>query len=69
MFEQKVSKSTDESKTTLDSLDKSIKCLRCGSTNLTSNKRVFSIGKALAGGIGGGKIKMTCLKCGNQWNV
>lgn len=70
-----------KAKPTLDSLDKSIKCLRCGSTNLTSNKKGFSVGKAiagnfvapgiglLAGGIGGGKIKMTCLKCGNQWNV
>lgn len=66
---------------TLESFGNSIKCSKCGSTNLTSNKKGFSVGKAiagnfvapgiglLAGGIGSGKIKMTCLNCGYQWDL
>ena len=45
----------------------------CGSTQLTANKKGFSVGQAVAGGIIGGaigmnKIKITCLKCGNTFN-
>jgi ribosomal protein S27AE len=49
------------------------KCPKCGSSQLTANKKGFSIGQAVAGGIIGGsigmnKIKITCLKCGNVFN-
>jgi ribosomal protein S27E len=50
-----------------------IKCPMCGSTQLTANKKGFSVGQAVAGGIIGGaigmnKVKITCLKCGNTFN-
>lgn len=57
------------------------KCNRCGSTSLIANKKGFGIGKAavgavllgplglLAGGIGSNKIKVTCLKCGNSFEI
>jgi len=57
-----------------------IKCPRCGSTQLTANKKGFSGAQALggailtggigllAGTIGSNKIKITCLACGHQFN-
>lgn len=54
-------------------------CPKCGSTQLTANKKGFGVGKALggallagpiglaAGGIGSGKVLITCLKCGKQF--
>ena len=56
-----------------------LKCPRCGSTQLTANKKGFSgkqaVGGAiltggiglLAGTIGSNKIKITCLACGHQF--
>lgn len=56
-----------------------IRCPRCGSTQLTANKKGFGLGKAAAGGLllgpvgllggflGSSKIKITCLKCGYTW--
>ena len=56
-----------------------IKCPKCGSTQLTANKKGFSGAKAvggafltggiglLAGTIGSNKIKITCLACGHQF--
>ncbi len=56
-----------------------IKCPKCGSAQLTANKQGFGPGKAaiggvltgriglLAGFIGSGKVKITCLKCGHAW--
>lgn len=56
-----------------------IKCPKCGSTQLTTDKKGFSGKKAvagavltggiglLAGTIGSNKIIITCLKCGNQF--
>jgi len=56
-----------------------LKCPRCGSTYITANKKGFGVGKAiggailtggiglLAGFIGSGKVKITCLKCGRSW--
>jgi len=56
-----------------------IGCPKCGSTQLTTNKKGFSGKKAvvgavltggigiLAGTIGSNKIKITCLSCGNQF--
>lgn len=56
-------------------------CPKCGSSQLHSDKKGFSGGKAvagavltggiglLAGTIGSGDIKITCLKCGNKFNT
>ena len=58
---------------------KPICCPKCGSNQLTSNKKGFSGGKAvaglvltggvglLAGTIGSNKVLITCLNCGNQF--
>lgn len=55
-------------------------CPHCGSSQLTANKKGFGAGKAvtgailtggiglLAGFIGSGDVKITCLKCGRKWN-
>ena len=60
-------------------MEDSIKCPKCGSTQLTTDKKGFSGGKAvagavltggiglLAGTIGSNKVIITCLKCGNQF--
>ena len=55
-------------------------CPNCGSTQITANKKGFSLGKAIAGGIiltpiagvatgmlGKNKIIITCLSCGKQF--
>lgn len=54
-------------------------CPKCGSSQLVANKKGFGAGKALtgavltggigllAGFIGSGNVKVTCLKCGSQW--
>jgi hypothetical protein len=59
--------------------DVQIKCPKCGSTQLTANKKGFGLGNAAVGGlllgpvgllgglIGGGKVKITCLNCGHEW--
>lgn len=51
----------------------------CGSSQLTANKKGFRAGKAVAGAvltggvgllagfIGSGDVKVTCLNCGCQW--
>lgn len=56
-----------------------IRCPRCRSTQVTANQKGFGVGKAaagaillgpvglLAGGIGSKQVKITCLKCGHQW--
>ena len=56
-----------------------IKCPKCGSTQLTANKKGFSGTKAvggailtggvglLAGTIGSNKVKITCLSCGKEF--
>jgi tellurium resistance protein TerD len=56
-----------------------IKCKRCGSTQVTANQKGFSGGKAVAGAVllgpigllggtlGSKKVKITCLNCGHQW--
>ena len=55
-------------------------CPNCGSSQLTANKKGFGAGKAvtgailtggiglLAGFIGSGNVKVTCLKCGCTWS-
>lgn len=54
-------------------------CPHCGSSQLVANKKGFGAGKAVAGAlltggigllagfIGSGKVKVTCLKCGSKW--
>lgn len=56
-----------------------IRCPKCGSTQLTANKKGFGLVKALIGGaifgsvgllggfLGSKKIKITCLNCGHSW--
>ena len=56
-----------------------IKCPKCQSTQITANKKGFSATQAIggaivtggiglvAGAIGSGKIKITCLACGHQF--
>jgi len=56
-----------------------IHCPKCGSTQISANKKGFGLGKAAAGaliagpiGLAGGlfgsnKVIITCLNCGNQW--
>ena len=67
----------------VDQSDKQVCCPKCGSTQLTSNKKGFSLGKALVGGVvlvpfvgiagvatgglGKNKIIITCLSCGKQF--
>lgn len=60
-------------------MENEIKCPKCGSAQLTANKKGFGVGKAaagailtggiglLAGGIGSNKILITCLACGFQF--
>ncbi|MFA5424873.1 MAG: hypothetical protein WC374_13545 [Phycisphaerae bacterium] len=62
-------------------LDASIKCPRCGSEQITANKKGYGVGKAaagviltggiglLAGGIGSKKVIITCLNCGHGWKA
>lgn len=59
--------------------DQEIKCPKCGSNQLSANKKGFSGRKAvggailtggiglLAGTIGSNKIRITCLACGHQF--
>lgn len=61
--------------------DGAIHCPKCGSTQITANKKGFGLGKAAVGGlllgpvgllgglIGGSKINITCLKCGNVFKA
>lgn len=56
-----------------------IKCPKCGSSQISANKKGFSAGKAVAGAviaggiglaagsIGSDKVIITCLKCGHQF--
>lgn len=54
-------------------------CPKCYSTQVTANKKGFSLGKAavgsliaggvLLGAVGKNKIEVTCLKCGNKWKA
>lgn len=58
-----------------------MKCPRCGSTSLSGNKKGYGVGKGLvgaalfgpfglvAGNLGAGKVKVTCMKCGYKFNA
>lgn len=61
--------------------DDTVRCPRCGSTQLSANKKGFGVGKSLAGafvagpigllagGIGSGKVMVTCLGCGHSFKA
>jgi tellurium resistance protein TerD len=56
-----------------------VTCPECGSEQITTNKKGFGVGKAVAGGVlaggvgllagffGSRKIQVTCLKCSHSW--
>jgi hypothetical protein len=60
--------------------DAPIQCPKCGSKQLTANKKGFGLGKAVTGAVAAGpvgllggfvgsrKVKITCLKCGHSWS-
>lgn len=57
------------------------KCPRCHSESITAHVKGVSLGKAAtgafllgpiglaAGGLGSGKVRLTCLMCGASWNL
>ena len=57
-----------------------IRCPKCGSTQITSKTQGFGLGKAADGGlllgpvgllgglVGSKKIKVVCLNCGKEWS-
>ncbi|MCL2077477.1 MAG: hypothetical protein FWH08_03615 [Oscillospiraceae bacterium] len=62
--------------------DDTPRCPKCGSANLSSNKKGFGVGKAAvgravlrrpiglaAGNIGANKIQITCLQCGYSYTA
>src|SRR5690606_13338265 len=63
-----------------DDEEEKIRCPKCGSTQLTAQKRGFSGGKAVAGAVitggvgllaglhGKDKLDIYCMNCGNKWN-
>lgn len=65
----------------MENSEEKLYCPYCGSTHLTANKKGFGAGKALtgavltggigllAGFIGSGKVKVTCLRCGMTFNA
>ncbi len=61
--------------------DDVLHCFKCGSSQLTANKKGFGLGKAAVGGlltggvgllggfIGSRKVQITCLQCGYSWTA
>lgn len=78
-------KQTEQQRKQLDiqqqQYDSMMKCPRCGSTSLSGNKKGYGIGKGVvgaalfgpiglvAGNLGAGKVKITCMKCGYKFNA
>lgn len=64
----------------MEQIEEKLYCPHCGSSQLATNNKGFGTGRAvtgailtggiglLAGFIGSGSVKVTCLKCGRQWN-
>ena len=58
-----------------------VKCPKCQAEQISADKKGFGAGKAVAGlavagpvglaagAIGAKKVRVTCLKCGNQWEA
>ena len=75
------SRPAPKSKLSTSTDDNSIKCPRCGSTQLHAGQKGFGLGKAAAGGlllgpvgllggmIGSKKVIITCLNCGKKWRA
>jgi tellurium resistance protein TerD len=63
------------------SSNEEIKCPKCASTQLSANTKGFGLGKAAVGGVllgpvgllggfvGSKKVKITCLRCGHDWEA
>lgn len=63
----------------MEDKEEKLYCPFCGSSQLTANKKGFGAGKAVAGAvltggigllagfIGSGDVKITCINCGCQW--
>lgn len=61
------------------SLDEPVRCPKCSSTQVSANRKGFSVGKAVgwgvllgplgwvAGAAGASQLKVTCLRCGHSW--
>lgn len=61
-------------------MENSVKCPKCGSNQITAQKKGYDVKKAaagvvlaggiglVAGAIGSSDINITCLSCGNAWN-
>lgn len=61
--------------------DGELRCPKCGSVHIEFNKKGFSGGKAIVGGVlagplgiaagfmGKNKLKGKCLKCGHEWKI
>jgi len=83
LIKAKLTEKDSAEKSKKDELDKQgiPYCPKCLSTFITANKKGFSLGKALvggvftggigllAGGIGKNKIELTCMKCGHRFKT
>ena len=61
LYEQEQIKKEQEQKS---SAKDTIKCPKCGSTNITEGTKGFSL---ITGFIGSGNFRYVCKKCGNKW--
>ena len=84
MKDETVMKLEEQVQTKTNSIDRSddvLHCFKCGSSQLSANKKGFGFGKAAVGGlltggvgllggfIGSRKVKITCLRCGYSWTA
>ena len=61
-------------------MENSVKCTKCGSNQITAQKKGYDVKRAaagavlvggiglIAGAIGSSDINITCLSCGHSWN-
>lgn len=80
--EERLNKLTELREKNFISPDHQVRCPKCGGTQLSANKKGFSLGKAIAGGViltpiagvatgmlGKNKVIVTCLNCGKQFKA
>ncbi len=72
---------TDQNRIKKYESEKTPYCPKCHSTSLSANKKGFGVGKAILGGLLAGpigllagtfqssKVRVTCLNCGNQFEM